>query len=212
MTTPSRDKNRMPAAPSAGDAELVARVQKGDRVAFGLLVEKYRRKIERLIGRLIRDPAEVEDLTQETFIKAFRAIDAFRGDSAFYTWLYRIALNTAKNHLVSARRQVETLTTSVEDDEGEHFELLDTQGSDETPERLLLSREIAETVQVAINDLSEELRTAIQLRELDGLSYEEIAQAMGCPIGTVRSRIFRAREAIAQRLRPLIETPQNRRW
>jgi len=212
MTKPSRDKNRMPAAPSAGDAELVARVQKGDRVAFGLLAEKYRRKIERLIGRLVRDPAEVEDLTQETFIKAFRAIDAFRGDSAFYTWLYRIALNTAKNHLVSARRQVETLTTSVEDDEGEHFELLDTQGSDETPERLLLSREIAETVQAAIDDLSEELRTAIQLRELDGLSYEEIAQVMGCPIGTVRSRIFRAREAIAQRLRPLIETPQNRRW
>ncbi len=212
MTTPNRDKNRMPAAPSAGDAELVTRVQKGDRVAFGLLVEKYRRKIERLIGRLVRDPAEVEDLTQETFIKAFRAIDAFRGDSAFYTWLYRIALNTAKNHLVSARRQVETLTASVEDDEGEHFELLDAQGSDETPERLLLSREIAETVQAAIDDLSEELRTAIQLRELDGLSYEEIAQVMGCPIGTVRSRIFRAREAIAERLRPLIETPPNRRW
>lgn len=207
-----KDNGTVPAASPVGDAELVARVQAGDRAAFGLLVEKYRRKIERLIARLVRDPAEVEDLAQEVFIKAYRAIDTFRGESAFYTWLYRIALNTAKNYLMSARREVETMSTSVEDEEGERFDLLEGQGSDETPERLLLSREIAETVQAAMEGLSEELRTAIQLRELDGLSYEEIAQLMGCPIGTVRSRIFRAREAIAERLRPLLDTPAKRRW
>lgn len=194
------------------DAALVARVQAGDQAAFGLLVEKYRRRVERLISRLVHDPAEVEDLAQEAFIKAYRAINAFRGESAFYTWLYRIALNTAKNHLVSAKREVTTASTTQANDEGESFDLLDGQGTDETPERLLLSQEIARTVEAAMAELPEKLRTAIQLRELEGLSYEAIAEAMGCPIGTVRSRIFRAREAIARRLRPLLETPPDRRW
>nr|WP_249419317.1 RNA polymerase sigma factor RpoE [Hydrogenophilus thiooxidans] len=191
---------------------MVARVQAGDQAAFGLLVEKYRRRVERLIARLVHDPAEVEDLAQETFIKAYRAINAFRGESAFYTWLYRIALNTAKNHLVSAKREVMTTSTTQDNDEGESFDLLEGQGTDDTPERLLLSQEIARTVEEAMAELPEELRTAIQLRELEGLSYEAIAEAMGCPIGTVRSRIFRAREAIARRLRPLLETPPDRRW
>ncbi len=197
---------------SLTDAALVARVQAGDQAAFGLLVEKYRRRVERLIARLVHDPAEVEDLAQETFIKAYRAINAFRGESAFYTWLYRIALNTAKNHLVSAKREVMTTSTTQDNDEGESFDLLEGQGTDDTPERLLLSQEIARTVEEAMAELPEELRTAIQLRELEGLSYEAIAEAMGCPIGTVRSRIFRAREAIARRLRPLLETPPDRRW
>ncbi len=194
------------------DAVLVARAQQGDTTAFDLLVAKYRPRVERLIGRLVRDAAEVEDLAQETFIKAYRALDQFRGDSAFYTWLYRIAVNTAKNYLASQKRDIVTLSESNENDEGETFDLLDGQGINETPENLLLTDEIARTVAEAMEALPEELRTAIQLRELEGMSYEEIAVVMGCPIGTVRSRIFRAREAIAKRLRPLLDTPQNRRW
>ncbi|MCX7945484.1 MAG: RNA polymerase sigma factor RpoE [Hydrogenophilus sp.] len=194
------------------DALLVQRAQAGDREAFGLLVAKYRRRVERLIGRLVHDPHEVEDLAQEAFVKAFRAIDSFRGESAFYTWLYRIALNTAKNHLLTSRRPVEMVRAQGENEEGDGFDLFESQGSEETPERLLLTEEIAATVQAALEELPEELRTAVQLRELEGLSYEEIARAMGCPIGTVRSRIFRAREAIAKRLRPLLDTPENRRW
>lgn len=212
MTAESPNRSGGSAPRTLTDAALVARVQAGDRAAFGLLVEKYRRRVERLIGRLVRDAAEVEDLAQEAFIKAYRAIDSFRGESAFYTWLYRIALNTAKNHLMSAKREVATTSTTAENDEGESVDLLEGQGSDETPERLLLTQEIARTVEAAMAELPEELRTAIQLRELDGLSYEEIAETMGCPIGTVRSRIFRAREAIARRLRPLLETPPDRRW
>ncbi|WP_459827202.1 RNA polymerase sigma factor RpoE [Hydrogenophilus islandicus] len=212
MTAESPNRSGGSAPRTLTDAALVARVQAGDRAAFGLLVEKYRRRVERLIGRLVRDAAEVEDLAQEAFIKAYRAIDSFRGESAFYTWLYRIALNTAKNHLMSAKREVATTSATAENDEGESVDLLEGQGSDETPERLLLTQEIARTVEAAMAELPEELRTAIQLRELDGLSYEEIAETMGCPIGTVRSRIFRAREAIARRLRPLLETPPDRRW
>jgi len=212
MTAESPNRSGGSAPRTLSDSALVARVQAGDRAAFGLLVEKYRRRVERLIGRLVRDPAEVEDLAQEAFIKAYRAIDSFRGESAFYTWLYRIALNTAKNHLMSAKREVATTSATAENDEGESVDLLEGQGSDETPERLLLTQEIARTVEAAMAELPEELRTAIQLRELDGLSYEEIAETMGCPIGTVRSRIFRAREAIARRLRPLLETPPDRRW
>jgi len=194
------------------DQQLVARARQGDKNAFGLLVSKYQRKVQRLLSRLVRDPAEVEDLTQETFIKAYRALDSFRGDSAFYTWLYRIAINTAKNHLMASNRRPMVSATVHETEEGETWDELDTLSDSETPENLLLTQEIAQTVEEAIQSLPEELRTAITLRELEGLSYEEIAQVMGCPIGTVRSRIFRAREAIAHRLRPLLDTAPDRRW
>ena len=194
------------------DQALVARVQRGDQQAFNLLVEKYQRKLARLLQRLIRDPAEVEDVTQETFIRAYRALPAFRGDSAFYTWLYRIGVNTAKNHLIAMGRRAPT-TTGVEPDEAEgREEAAESLRDINTPDRVLMSKEIAETVNAAIGELPEELRTAIQLRELDGLTYEEISAIMECPIGTVRSRIFRAREAIAGKLRPLLDTPEDRRW
>ncbi len=189
------------------DRELVARVQRGDQRAFGLLVEKYQRKLARLLQRLIRDPAEVEDVTQEAFIRAYRALPMFRGDSAFYTWLYRIAVNTAKNHLMAmGRRAMTGVEADAALDEGEQLQDINT------PESVLMSKEIAVTVNAAIEELPEELREAIRLRELDGMSYEEIAKAMDCPIGTVRSRIFRAREAIAGRLRPLLGTMKDRRW
>ncbi|OFZ97574.1 MAG: RNA polymerase sigma factor RpoE [Betaproteobacteria bacterium RIFCSPLOWO2_02_67_12] len=191
------------------DRELVARVQRGDKQAFGLLVEKYQRKLARLLQRLIRDPAEVEDVTQEAFIRAYRALPAFRGESAFYTWLYRIGVNTAKNHLMAMGRRAPGAVEATEAeglDEGEQLRDINT------PENVLMSKEIAATVNAAIAELPEELRNAIQLRELDGLSYEEIAQIMNCPIGTVRSRIFRARDAISHRLRPLLEPRKDRRW
>jgi RNA polymerase sigma-70 factor (ECF subfamily) len=178
-----------------------------------LLVRKYERKVFRLISRLVRDPAEVEDVSQEAFIKAYRALPQFRGDSAFYTWLYRIAVNTAKNHLVAqGRRPIPLSDTLSEDEDGESFGREDVVSDNRTPEAELLSRQIAETVNRAIEALPQDLRTAVTLREMEGLSYEEIAEAMNCPIGTVRSRIFRAREAIAQQLRPLLDTPQDRRW
>jgi RNA polymerase sigma-70 factor (ECF subfamily) len=191
------------------DRELVARVQQGDKQAFGLLVEKYQRKLARLLQRLIRDPAEVEDVTQEAFIRAYRALATFRGDSAFYTWLYRIAVNTAKNHLMAARRRVSAgmdLEAAEAADDGEQLRDINT------PDSVLMSKEIAATVNAAIEELPEDLREAIRLRELDGMSYEEIAAIMDCPIGTVRSRIFRAREAISGRLRPLLGTMKDRRW
>lgn len=193
------------------DAVLVERVQRGDKRAFELLVAKYQRKIFRLLSRLIRDPAEVEDVAQEAFIKAYRALPGFRGESAFYTWLYRIAVNTAKNHLAASKRRP-VGSSSYENDEGETFDETANLSDNNTPEAALASREIATTVNAAIDALPEELRTAIVLREIEGLSYEEIAQSMGCPIGTVRSRIFRAREAIAARLRPLLDTAEDRRW
>jgi RNA polymerase sigma-70 factor (ECF subfamily) len=185
------------------DQKLVARVQKGDKTAFDLLVRKYQQKVAKLIGRYIRDRREVEDVTQEAFIKAFRAIGGFRGESAFYTWLYRIAVNTAKNYLETLGRRPPG--TDVESESAELSESgagLREQG---TPERHLLTGEIAATVQRAIEALPEDLRSAITLREIEGLSYEEIAQVMDCPIGTVRSRIFRAREAIDKELKPLLE-------
>ena len=193
------------------DRQLVARAQRGDKQAFELLVEKYQRKLARLLSRFIRDPAEVEDVTQEAFIKAYRALPAFRGDSAFYTWLYRIGTNTAKNYLMAMGRRAPT-STEVEAEEAEGFEEGEQLRDINTPESLLLSNEIAETVNKTIEGLPEELRRAIQMREIDGKSYEEIAQEMKCPIGTVRSRIFRAREAIAEQLRPLLGTSKDKRW
>lgn len=193
------------------DLALVERVQSGDREAFGLLVGKYQRKLLRLVMRLVRDPAEAEDVTQEAFIKAYRALPNFRGDSAFYTWLYRIGVNTAKNWLVAHGRRMPTMS-EIAVDETEGIEEVVLLRDDETPDRVLMSRQIGETVNAAMEALPEDLRTAISLREIEGLSYEEIAQVMDCPIGTVRSRIFRAREAIAARLRPLLDTAPDRRW
>ena len=193
------------------DRQLVERAQRGDKHAFELLVQKYQRKLARLLSRFIRDPAEVEDVTQEAFIKAYRALPAFRGDSAFYTWLYRIGINTAKNYLMALGRRAPT-STEVEAEEAEGFEEGEQLRDINTPESMLLSKEIAETVNSTIEKLPEELRTAIQLREIEGMSYEDIAKVMDCPIGTVRSRIFRAREAIAEQLRPLLGTRQDTRW
>ncbi|MBP9603183.1 MAG: RNA polymerase sigma factor RpoE [Chromatiaceae bacterium] len=187
-----------------GDQELVARAQAGDRRAFDLLVLKYQQKVAGLIARYLRDPNEVQDVAQEAFIKAYRALGGFRGESAFYTWLYRIAINAAKNHLASRGRR-----PPRDDMEMEVAEQLESGGRLRemgTPENHLLSEEIAQTVQKALDELPEDLRTAIVLRELEGLSYEEIAEAMDCPIGTVRSRIFRARDAIDKRLSPLLNS------
>jgi RNA polymerase sigma-70 factor (ECF subfamily) len=193
------------------DQRLVERAQRGDKQAFDLLVSKYQRKLGRLLARFIRDPAEVEDVTQEAFVKAYRALPSFRGESAFYTWLYRIGINTAKNYLVAMGRRAPT-TTEFGSDEAEGFEEGDQLRDINTPESVLMSKEIASTVQSAMQELPEDLRTAIELREMEGLSYEEIANIMNCPIGTVRSRIFRAREAIASKLRPLLDTRKDRRW
>ena len=193
------------------DRQLVERAQRGDKQAFALLVEKYQRKLGRLLSRFIRDPAEVEDVTQEAFIKAYRALPAFRGDSAFYTWLYRIGINTAKNYLMALGRRAPT-STEVEAEDAEGYDEGEQLRDINTPESLLLSKEIAETVNATIEKLPEELRKAIQMREMEGMSYEDIAQAMDCPIGTVRSRIFRAREAIAEQLRPLLDTSKDQRW
>lgn len=184
------------------DHALVVRAQQGDRHAFDLLVLKYQQRVAGLIGRYLRDSAEVLDVTQEAFIKAYRALPSFRGDSAFYTWIYRIAINTVKNHLVAQGRR-----PPGEDVDAETAEQMDVGArlrDTATPERELLSDEIARTVQRALDGLPDDLRTAIVLRELEGMSYEEIAEAMDCPIGTVRSRIFRAREAIDKHLRPLL--------
>lgn len=185
------------------DQKLVARVQKGDKGAFDLLVRKYQHKVAKLVARYVRDRTEIEDVTQEAFIKAYRAIAGFRGESAFYTWLYRIAVNTAKNYLDSQGRRPPNSDVEVEG--AELMESADSLRDQATPERRLLTDEIAATVNRAIAALPEDLRTAITLREIEGLSYEEIAQVMECPIGTVRSRIFRAREAIDTELRPLLE-------
>ncbi len=193
------------------DQALVERAQRGDKAAFGLLVGKYQRKLARLLSRLIRDPAEVEDVTQEAFVKAYRALSNFRGESAFYTWLYRIGVNTAKNYLVSQNRRAPT-STAADADEAENFEDGDQLRDINTPENLLSSKQMADTVTTAMEALPEELRTAIVLREIEGLSYEEIAKIMDCPIGTVRSRIFRARDAVAEKLRPLLDIAPDKRW
>lgn len=194
------------------DALLVERVKQGDQRAFALLVAKYERRVQRLLSRLVRDNAEIEDITQEAFIKAYRALPQFRGESAFYTWLYRIAINTAKNYLATKSRRPVTVGEFQGADDGEFFDLGDVVEDNNTPDAVLHSRQVAEAVNAAIEALPEDLKAAITLREIEGLSYEEIAQAMDCPIGTVRSRIFRAREAIAQRLRPLLGTKEDERW
>ena len=197
------------------DALLIDRVKRGDVRAFEMLVVKYQRRIERLIGRMVRDVDLVPDIAQETFIRAYRAIPQFRGESAFYTWLYRIAVNTAKKALVELKRDplVSESALASSDDDGDETSRVENELSDgETPEAILASKEIAATVNAAIEALSEDLRQAITLREIEGLSYEEIAAVMNCPIGTVRSRIFRARESIAERLRPLLDTREGERW
>ena len=184
------------------DRELVQRVQKGEKNAFDVLVRKYQFKIIKLISRYVHDPNEAMDVAQEAFLKAYRALPGFRGESAFYTWLYRIAINTAKNYLVAQSRRPPG--SDIDAHDAEQYEGQSLLKEYETPERLLLKDEIEATVFKAIEDLPEDLRTAITLRELEGMSYEEIAQTMGCPIGTVRSRIFRARESIDAKLRPLL--------
>lgn len=197
------------------DNLLIERMRQGDARAFEMLVVKYQRRIHRLIARMVRDVDLVEDIAQETFIRAYRALPQFRGEAAFYTWLYRIAVNTAKKALAELQRDPVVTEAALagadsDDDETSRVENVLTDAS--TPEAELASREIARTVNAAIDQLPEDLRQAILLREVEGLSYEEIATAMSCPIGTVRSRIFRAREAIAERLRPLLDTREGERW
>jgi len=193
------------------DQQLVERVQRGDKHAFDLLVSKYQRKLGRLISRFVKDSAEAEDVTQEAFIKAYRALPGFRGESAFYTWLYRIGINTAKNYLLSAKRRAPT-STQFDAEEAEGFEEASLLREVTTPENELMSKQVVGVVQASLQQLPEDLRSALTLREIEGLSYEEIASVMNCPVGTVRSRIFRAREAVAENLRPLLETSKGKRW
>jgi RNA polymerase sigma-70 factor (ECF subfamily) len=207
------DKPLTSASSGDSDALLVERTVAGDQKAFELLVIKYERRIQRLIGRMVRDVDLVEDIAQETFIRAYRALAQFRGDAQFYTWLYRIAVNTAKKFLMDLKRNPtvsENFFKLADDDETSSVENELT--SPETPDAVLASKEIAEMVNSAMDALPEELRQAITLREIEGLTYEEIADAMNCPIGTVRSRIFRAREAISQKIRPMLESQSGKRW
>ena len=190
-------------ADSPTDGELVKRAQGGDKRAFDLLVSKYQHRVIKLVGRYVHEPADALDVVQDSFLKAYRALPQFRGESAFYTWIYRIAVNTAKNFLVSASRR--PLSTTRDDDFGEPMSLEELQPSLETPEHLLISDEIRSVIVETMEGLPHELREALTLREIDGMSYEQIADVMECPIGTVRSRIFRAREAIDLKLKPLLE-------
>ena len=203
-----------PPAPSNSDALLVERAAAGDHRAYELLVIKYQRRIERLIGRMVRDVDLVPDIAQETFIRAWRALHQFRGDAQFYTWLYRIAVNTAKKSLMELKRNPVVTETALHsaDDDDETSRRENELTSESTPESELAAREIAAAVNAAMEALPEDLRTAVTLREIEGLSYEEIAEAMNCPIGTVRSRIFRAREAISARVTPLLSHQTGKRW
>lgn len=196
------------------DLCLVERTLAGEQRAFELLVVKYQRRIERLIGRMVRDTDLVEDIAQETFIRAYRALHQFRGDAQFYTWLYRIAVNTAKKMLSDMKRNptISESALRTRDDDDENSISLMELSSAETPETILAAKEVAEAVNAAMESLPEDLRQAVTLREIDGLSYEAIAEAMDCPIGTVRSRIFRAREAISARVKPLLENRTGKRW
>ncbi len=193
------------------DQALVERAQKGEHKAFELLVSKYQRRLTRLLSRFIKDEHEVNDVTQEALIKAYRALPNFRGESAFYTWLYRIGINTAKNFLATSGKRL-VIQADVANDEGDILDVTEQVADYHTPEAEMVNREILETVEAAVSRLPEDLRKAITLREMEGLSYEEIAQIMDCPIGTVRSRIFRAREVIAKDLRPLLDTSEDQRW
>ena len=192
------------------DAALVRRAQAGEKRAFELLVSKYQRRLLRLLGRILHNQSDVEDIAQETFLKAYRALPKFRNESAFFTWLYRIAVNTARNHISSKHNQV-FVSDQIQSQDGETFSLLDNLTDGETPETHMHNREIIEALQKALDELPEQLRQAIELRELEGLSYEEIATTMDCPVGTVRSRIFRAREAISEQLKPLLDA-DSRPW
>ena len=196
MSNPAKTRDQI-------DKELVSRVQQGEKAAYDLLVRKYQHKIIQLVNRYVKDPSEAQDVTQEAFIKAYRALGNFRGDSAFYTWLYRIAINTAKNYLVSRSRRYSEYEVDVQD--AEQFENTPQLKGQDTPEQLLMNDEIVEVIKTAIDKLPEDMRIAIMLREFEGMSYEEIAQTMSCPVGTVRSRIFRAREAIDNKLQPLLD-------
>lgn len=196
MSSPAKTRDQI-------DKELVTRVQQGDKAAYDHLVRKYQHKIIQLVNRYVKDPSESQDVTQEAFIKAYRALGNFRGDSAFYTWLYRIAINTAKNYLVSRSRRYSEYEVDVQD--AEQYENTPQLKGRDTPEQLLLNDEIVEAIKTAIDKLPEDMRIAIMLREFEGMSYEEIAQTMSCPVGTVRSRIFRAREAIDNKLQPLLD-------
>ena len=215
MTTPEQDHNAPP--PPDSDVMLVQRTLAGEQKAFELLVIKYQRRVERLIGRMVRDVDLVPDIAQETFIRAYRALGQFRGDAQFYTWLYRIAVNTAKKQLLELKRdplifQSQMKTGDDDETSGSDRELNPGVADEATPEALLASKEIAQAVMAAMDDLPEELRMAITLREIEGLSYEEIAQTLACPIGTVRSRIFRAREAISSRIKPMLDHQSGKRW
>jgi RNA polymerase sigma-70 factor (ECF subfamily) len=202
-----------PALPLDTDMELVQRTVAGDQRAYGLLVLKYQRRIQRLIGRMVRDVDLVEDIAQETFLSAYRALPQFRGESQFYTWLYRIAVNTAKKNLLQLKRNPTVLESFSSDDGDDETSWRKSEPtSDETPESILAAKEIAAAVNNAMAELSDELRRAVALREIEGLSYEEIALALDCPIGTVRSRIFRARESISAKLKPLLENQMGKRW
>jgi RNA polymerase sigma-70 factor, ECF subfamily len=194
------------------DQALVQRVQNGDQQAFALLVAKYQRRVFRLISRFVADPASAEDIAQETFLRAYRAIGNFRGDSQFYTWLYRIAVNTAKRSALTCARSPVFPENSQNPEQDETFPRQEQLSSMDTPEAVMASRELVNAVNAAMEELPEELRSAIMLREIEGLSYEEISHMLGCPVGTVRSRIFRARESIARRLRPLLGTRADERW
>lgn len=203
-----------PPSPSDSDQQLVERTVAGDQRAYELLVIKYQRRIERLIARMVRDQDLVQDIAQETFLRAYRALHQFRGEAQFYTWLYRIAVNTAKKALVDMRRDPVVFENALQisDDEEETFRPRHEPTTDETPETVMAAQEIAAAVNAAMEALPEDLRQAVTLREIEGLSYDEIAVAMNCPIGTVRSRIFRAREAISARVKPLLEHQGGKRW
>lgn len=204
------------AMPHASDSDvmLVERAVAGDQAAFELLVIKYQRRIQRLIGRMVRDVDLVEDIAQETFIRAYRALHQFRGDAQFYTWLYRIAVNTAKKFLLELKRDLTVSEASfkLNDDGDETYSARNEPISDETPESVLAAKEIGNAVNAALESLPDDLKQALTLRELEGMSYEDIAEAMGCPIGTVRSRIFRAREAISAKVKPMLEKQTSKRW